>query len=104
MLKAGLSRLVKHKDKLEAMDRQLLISIARHTGLTENDVRTLDIEDIEKKVGIKAKAKRIHFSWENVEKEGWQNLRFIDEEKLKKREMQMDRELMTQDIGGDDLR
>lgn len=87
------SCLVKNKEKLEYIDNKLLESISNITGLSITDIRNLDIEDIEEKVGINPKPSKIFFNWENSEKEGWQNLKFIDENELIKREKRMDKEL-----------
>jgi len=89
------SSLVKNKDKLAAVNRQLVESIIQRTNLSEIDIETLDIEMIEKKIGIRAKAKKLFFDWENSEKDGWQNLKFVDEKKLCERELRMDKELMS---------
>lgn len=96
MLKGGFGCLVKHKDKLKDTDERLLRLIARHTNLTKDDIKTLDIENIEKRAGIKAKAKKNYFNWEDEEKDGWQNLKFVSESKLNKRELRMDKELVVE--------
>lgn len=58
------------------------------------EIRDLEMEKLEKKIGIKSVEPRIYFSWENSEKEGWQNSKkFVDEDKLAVRERQIDLEL-----------
>lgn len=85
--------LVKNKDKLEYTDNNLLESISNITDLSKTDIRNLDIEDIEKHIGVNPKLSKVFFNWENAEKEGWQNLRFVDENEFTKRENRMDKEL-----------
>ena len=87
------SCLVKNKDKLMKIDRLLLNSIIQCTDLNERDLKTMDIEVIEKKVGIKTRASKVFFDWENSEKDGWQNQKFVSEEELNNRELRMDEEL-----------
>jgi len=87
------SCLVKNKDKLEFIDDNLLESISNFTDLSKTDIRNLDIEDIEKHIGVNPKPSKVFFNWENAEKEGWQNLKFVDENEFIKREKRMDKEL-----------
>lgn len=94
MLNVECGCLVKQKDKLRDIDKRLLILIAKRTNLNQDDIRNLDIEHIEKKVGIEPKPKKNYFNWEDGEKDGWQNLTFVRENTLNKRELRMDKELV----------
>jgi len=85
--------LVKNKDKLKNIDNNLLESISNITNLSKKDIINLDIEDIEKKIGVNPNPSKVFFNWENAEKEGWQNLRFVTENEITKREKRMDKEL-----------
>lgn len=94
MVNAEYSCLVKHKEKLRDTDERLLGLIARCTNIPKEDIRHLDIENIEKRAGIEAKPKKDYFNWENGEKDGWQTIKFVSEAKLNKRELRMDEELV----------
>lgn len=94
MVNVEYSCLVKHKEKLRDTDERLLGLIAKRTNIPKEDIRHLDIENIEEKAGIVAKAKRDYFNWENGEKDGWQTMRFVGEAQLNKRELRMDEELV----------
>lgn len=85
--------LVKNKDKLEFIDNNLLEAISNITDLSKTDIINFDIEYIEKHIGVNPKPSKIFFNWENAEKEGWQNLKFVNENEFIKREKRMDREL-----------
>ena len=87
------SCLVKNKDKLGNIDNNLLESISSITKLKKIDIRNWDIEDIEKHIGVNPKPSKVFFNWENAEKDGWQNLKFVDENEFTKREKRMDKKL-----------
>ncbi|CAD6492814.1 MAG: hypothetical protein DIAAKJNI_00394 [Candidatus Argoarchaeum ethanivorans] len=89
--------LVKHKEKLEEVDNVLLDAISHRTNLNKNEIKTLDMEEIEKKLKIRAKPPKIHFEWELAEKMGWQltQTKFTSEEELNRREKMVDTLIIT---------
>jgi hypothetical protein len=80
--------------KVKKVDSELQSSISSSTGLSKEDIRLKNIEDIEKHVGIQPKKHEFFFMWEKGEKDGWQtSLKFINEREFEKREKEMEKEL-----------
>lgn len=75
-----------------SLDLELIDAIAAKTSLSIEEIKNLDMEEIEKKLDIKARAPKIYFAWEEGEKRGLQLLpyKFVPKEVIDKRERQMD--------------
>lgn len=77
---------------IESLNVELIDAIAAKTSLSADEIKNLDIEKIEKKLDLKARAPKIYFAWEEGEKKGLQLLpyKFVPKEIIDKRERQMD--------------
>lgn len=77
---------------IESLNVELIDAIAAKTSLSIEEIKNLDMEEIEKKLDIKARAPKIYFAWEEGEKRGLQLLpyKFVPKEVIDKRERQMD--------------
>ena len=75
-----------------SLDLELIDAIAAKTSLSAEEIKNLDMGEIEKKLDIKACAPKIYFAWEEGEKMGLQLLpyKFVPKEVIDKRERQMD--------------
>ena len=81
--------------KMRKLHRDIVKGIEKRSSLTEKDLNELDIEEIEKKIGIKIvnpKKSPITFGWELGERFGWQylDMDFVSEKEYKKREADVD--------------
>ncbi|MCJ7445756.1 MAG: hypothetical protein MUO26_14755 [Methanotrichaceae archaeon] len=80
--------------QMKELDDFLLSKIKSRTNLEIADIRSLDMGEIEKKLGIEPTRPEIYFSWEDNEKDGYQsNLEFPSDAELAKREEIIDQEL-----------
>jgi hypothetical protein len=77
---------------IESLNVKLIDAIAAETSLSIEEIRNLDMEEIEKKLDIKARAPKSYFAWEEGEKMGLQlsPYKFVPKEVIDKRERQMD--------------
>lgn len=77
---------------IESLNVKLIDAIVAKTSLSVEEIKSLDIEEIEKKLDIKARAPNSYFAWEEGEKMGLQILpyKFVPKEAIDKRERQMD--------------
>ena len=77
---------------IESLNVELVDAIAAKTSLSVEEIKSLDIEEIEKRLDIKARAPKTYFAWEEGEKMGLQILpyKFVPKEVIDKRECQMD--------------
>lgn len=75
-----------------SLTAELIDAIVARTHLSRSDIKNLDIEQIGKKLGIKAKTAQKYFAWEEGEKMGVQlaPYKFVPKEVLDKREQRMD--------------
>lgn len=89
--------LVKYRNKLKEIDRELLALISKRTRLSEDQIRMLEIEVIEEKLKIEAKPPRIYFAWELAQKTGWQlsQSKFVPKKELDRRKKEVDLLLMS---------
>ena len=71
---------------------ELLGSIINYKGGYKLIMR-LDCNGVELEYILTHSQTKVFFNWENAEKEGWQNLRFVTENEITKREKRMDEEL-----------
>jgi hypothetical protein len=82
------------KEDVGVKDLHKLIvdSIVRHSNLTERELESLDIEEMEKRLKIRAAPPRTYFHWEIGEKTGWQirPYKFVSVEELNKRERRLE--------------
>lgn len=78
--------------ELKNLNKEMIDVIVSRTTLTADDIEKLDIEKIEKKLGIKATTPKTYFSWEKGEKQGLQisSYTFVPKEVLNKRERRLD--------------
>lgn len=81
--------------RMRNLHRAIIKGIEGRSSLTEEDLRNLDIEQIEKIIDVKVvnpKKTPIVFEWELQERLGWQllDLDFISEKEYEKREKDID--------------
>ena len=81
--------------KMRKLHRDIVRGIEKRSSLTEKDLNELDIEEIEKKIGVKLvnpKKSPITFEWELGERLGWQflDMDFISEKEYEEREAEVD--------------
>lgn len=81
----------------KSLNAELIDAIAARTPLSADEIKNLDIEEIEKRLDIKARAPRTYFAWEKGEKLGLQlsPYKFVSKEVIDKRERRMDTLLMN---------
>jgi hypothetical protein len=86
------------KSALKRLDRTIIEAIVAKTSLSADQIKTWDIEKIEKEIGIKAVTPKRYFAWEKGEKVGWQIFpyKFVSREVFDKRESRLDK-LMDED-------
>ena len=77
---------------LKSLNAELIDAIVAKTSLSAEEIKNWDIEKIEKKLDIRAKAPKMYFAWEEGEKLGLQlsPYKFVPEEVFEKRERRMD--------------
>lgn len=77
---------------IDSLTAELIDAIVARSNLSPSDVKNLDIEKIERKLGIKAKIAKKYFAWEEGEKMGMQlaPYKFVPKKVLDKREQRMD--------------
>ena len=73
---------------IESLNVELIDAIAAKTSLSVEEIKNLDMEEIEKKLDIKARAPKIYCSWEEGKKMGLKLLpyKFVPKEVIDKRE------------------
>ena len=77
---------------IESLNVKLIDAIAAETSLSAEEIKNLDMEEIEKRLDIKARAPKTYFAWEEGEKMGLQlsPYKFVPKEVIDKRERKMD--------------
>jgi hypothetical protein len=84
------------KVQMKKLDDLLLSKIKSKTNLEIDEIRTLEMCEIEKRLGIEHVKPETYFSWENDEKDGYQpELEFPTDIELAKREQIIDQEMQN---------
>ena len=84
--------------QMKQLDDLLLSKIRSKTNLEIDEIRTLEMCEIEKKMGIEHGKPENYFPWEDNEKDGYQpELEFPTDMELSKREQIIDQEM--RDLG-----